>query len=190
MKSYLAWLGTMLLSTVAMFDAGCHSGCPPTPFCRWFDLATFCNDSSTCSVPPGMSIAPASLDGEKFSFGNGSFRDFWSPSSVAVPLSELADVLVQKPELDVVLRAGAPLSLDGIAITFDGQAAECQLIKGGDLENVIAFNCAVPAGAQELKFEYVVAGPRGSPGNAAFDVEMFLHERQGFCTGAEELCPL
>lgn len=190
MKLCLTWISTLLLSATALLGAGCGPSCHSAPFCRWFDLATFCNDSGTCSVPPGMGLAPTDLDGEKDPWGTGYFQDNWSPTIVAVPLGEISGVLAQKPVLEVWLSAGAPLSLAGIAITFDGKAADCQLVKGGDRQNQIAFTCAVPVATQELGFAYTVAGQKGSPGNVAFDVQMFLHEPEGQCTGASEVCAL
>jgi hypothetical protein len=192
MKSCLTWLGALLFSAVALGDAACGiSTCTTTPFCRWFDLATLCKEGSACTLPAGMTIFPSDMAGDKSLFGQGHFEQVSSTDSITIPLSGAADVRAAEPVLEVALhlRTG-PLARDGITITADGQPVACSdVVREGGASD-IALDCPLPIGAKEVKFEYIVTSANADQGIVSFDLEMFLHEREGFCTGAVKTCAL
>lgn len=190
MKSCLTWLGAILLSAVAIGDTACIGlgACFTTPFCRWFDLPKLCKESGTCSLPAGMTIFPGDMDGDKSFSGQGHFEHVWSTDSITIPLSEITDVMMDKPDLQVVIHLDEPFSPDGIKITADGQEIACRGLLPPDGANQIALDCALPGGVKEVKFEYVVTSSTGNQGNVSFDLEMFLREREGACTGSEKSC--
>jgi hypothetical protein len=185
---------SILVASLAVLGAGCGSSCDSFTFCRWFDLATFCNESGECSVPSGKGLTSGVDDGDRIGLvlgvRTGTFNDLGSRTFLAIPISEVSGVLLHEPVLEIWLDGEAPVLVEQIKITLDGQPAACDRVKRSDLEVGLAFACNVPVGSRELRFEYADAPHDAVPGSTPFKARMFLHELDGSCTGSQEFCAL
>jgi hypothetical protein len=185
---------SILASIAAVLGAGCGPSCHPGTFCRWFDLATFCNEGGECSIPSGMGLTSTADDGDRaplgFSAGPGTFNDLGSRTFITVPISEVSGVVMHEPVLEIWLDGETPPTFEQIEVTLDGQAAVCGQVERSDHEGGRALACDVPVGSRELRFDYANAPHADAPGSTPFNVRMFLHEQESSCTGTMDVCAL
>jgi hypothetical protein len=185
---------SIVVPIAAVLSAGCGPRCQSDTFCRWFDLATFCNESGECSIPTGMGLTSTDDDGDRDLLGfvaePGTFNDLESRTFIAVPISEVSAVLLHEPVLEIWLDGDMPLTFEQVKVTLDGQAVVCGQVERSDLHEGGALACDVPVGSRELRFDYSDAPHAAVPGTRPFKVRMFLHEQEGSCTGSHESCAL
>ena len=159
---------------LALFAVAAGSGCIDdqtesrelVSACRFDDLGLICKFGTSCSMPPGVTVAP---------LGTAIFQGF-TTGVLRIPLGYLSE----SAHSTLLVGGFSPMAdakigpAEGLTIRFDGVPAQC----GVDTTTDLSFSCEVPAGTSVLEVEY-----EATDAVPPQELGMFLQEL--VCTGWE-----